>query len=125
MKFGYRCFDGEKYFTRGGKDEIRACECSVLIRNCVAVPREMQPSVREFHNLVTPEDLRNKGLATKLIALVCAEAEASNVSLILLVSEDNRPKLVDLYSSFGFLTAQDDDKAYVMIRLPQAEEVAA
>lgn len=125
MKFGYRTFDGDKYYTRGGKDEIRAGECSVLIRNCVAVPRDMQPSVREFHNLLTPDDKRGKGLAKHLIALVCAEADSGDISLILLVSDDNRAKLVKLYSSFGFVTTQDDDKAFVMIRLPQAAEVAA
>ena len=125
MKFGYRCFDGKTYSSRGAKDEIRASECSVLIRNCAALPRDMQGSVREFHNLVTPDNLRSKGLAKRLIALVCAEADASNLSLILLVSEDNRSKLVKLYSSFGFDTAQNDDKAYIMIRLPQSAEAVA
>ena len=125
MKFGYRCFDGSLYSYRGSKDEIRATECSVLIRNCTAVPRDMQPMVREVHNLLTPVGERRMGKARSLMKSVCAEADASNISLLLLVSEDGRDKLVELYSSIGFETVQNDDNAYVMIRNPQVAEAVA
>ncbi len=125
MKYGYRCFDGKTYSQRGNKEEIHPTECSLLIRNCLAVPRDMQPMVREVHNLLTPDGEKRKGKAKALMNLVCAEADASNISLLLLVSEDERPKLVKLYSSLGFVTVQDDDKAFVMIRNPKDIEAAA
>ena len=125
MKYGYRTFDGKIYSEKRSREDIRPIECSVLIRNCLAVPKDMQPSVREFHNLVTPDGSKGKGLAKHLLALVCAEADASNISLLLLVSEDGRAKLVKLYKSFGFIMTQNDDKACVMIRLPTSAEAVA
>mgnify|MGYP000275800124 CR=1 FL=1 len=125
MKYGYRTFNGKTYADKRSKDEISADECSVLIRNCLAVPRDLQPSVREFHNLLTPEGQRGKGLAKKLISMVCDEADVSGVSLLLLVSDDNKKKLIALYESFGFVITQDDEKACVMIRLPNSAEAVA
>jgi N-acetylglutamate synthase-like GNAT family acetyltransferase len=125
MKYGFRTFDGCLYSIKGSKEDIRPTECSLLIRNCLAVPKDMQPSVRELHNLVTPEGLKKKGLAKKLLRLACEEADASNISLLLLVSEDERPKLIKLYELFGFIMTQNDDKACVMIRLPMSAEAVA
>lgn len=125
MKYGYRTFDGKLYSEKGSREDIRPTECSVLIRNCLAVPKDMQPSVREFHNLVSSDGIKGKGLVKKLISLVCAEADTSNISLLLLVSEDGRTRLIRLYESFGFLVTQNDDKACVMIRLPTSNEAVA
>lgn len=123
MKYGYRTFDGNSYLFRGSKEDVRPNECSVLIRNCLAVPKDMQPSVREFHNLVNPS--KGNGFGRELIKHVCNEADGGCVSLLLLVSEDERSKLIELYESFGFIITQNDEKACVMIRLPQTVEAVA
>lgn len=122
MNYGYRTYDGTLYSERRSKEDVRPTECSLLIRNCAALPRHMQSGVRELHNLHTPAGSRKKGLAKHLVALACAEADASNLSLVLLVSEDGRANLVKFYKSFSFETAQNDDKAFVMVRSPRISD---
>lgn len=117
MKYGFRAVDKDYRFC-GARDEIRANETSCNVRNCAAVPKNMQPMVREIHDIRTPELEKGKGKAKALLSGLCLEADKSGISLLLLVNEDNRPKLVSLYSKYGFIVTQDDKSACVMIRNP-------
>lgn len=117
MRYGFRAVD-EDYRFCGARDEIRKSEVSCNVRNCAAVPRNLQPMVREIHDIRTPEAEKGKGKTKKLLNGLCLEADKGGISLLLLVSEDNRPALVSLYTKFGFIITQNDDKACVMIRNP-------
>jgi hypothetical protein len=117
MRYGFRA-SGDSYRYCGARDEIRSTEVSCNVRNCAAVPRNLQPMVREIHDLRTPEGEKGKGKTKALLNGLCLEADKGGISLLLLVSEDNRPNLVSLYSKYGFIITQNDDKACVMIRNP-------
>ena len=117
MKYGFRAVDKEYRFC-GSRDEINPNEVSCNVRNCAGVPRTMQGSVREVHDIRTPSEEKGKGKTKSLLNGLCVEADRDGISLILLVSEDNRPILVSLYSKYGFIIAQNDDNACVMIRNP-------
>lgn len=118
MKYGFRFQDSDKYGFAGDRDMIDAGCCSVVVRNCQGIPRDMQPFVREIHDLRTPEHKRRAGLAKKMMKNLCDEADLGCISLILLVDEDKKPTLCKFYDIFNFEIAQDDDKACVMIRKP-------
>jgi N-acetylglutamate synthase-like GNAT family acetyltransferase len=117
MRYGFRAFD-KKYRFCGARDEISALEASCNVRNCAAVPRDIQPMVREIHDLKTPTGERGKGKASFLLSALASEADKYGISLLLLVDQANRSKLCTLYARFGFIITQDDEKACVMIRNP-------
>lgn len=117
MKYGFRAVDKDYRFC-GARDEIRDNETSCNVRNCAAVPKHIQPMVREIHDIRTPEAEKGKGKASALLKGLCLEADKFGISLLLLVSELNRSKLCTLYAKFGFIITQDDSKACVMIRNP-------
>lgn len=118
MKYGFRYQISYKYGFAGDRDMIDAECCSVVVRNCRGIPRDMQPFVREIHDLRTPEHKRRTGLAKKMMSNLCLEADEGQISLLLLVNEDKKATLCKFYGIFGFEIAQDDDKACVMIRKP-------
>ena len=117
MKYGFRAVDINYRFC-GSRDEIKATETSCNVRNCAAVPRNLQPMVREIHDIRTPDKEKGKGKAKALLNGLCLEADKHGISLLLLVSEINRSKLCTLYSQYGFIITQDDSSACVMIRNP-------
>lgn len=117
MRYGFRAFD-KKYRFCGSRDEISGAEASCNVRNCAAVPRDMQPMVREIHDLKTPAGERGKGKASFLLSGLAVEADKYGISLLLLVDEPNRSKLCTLYARFGFIITQNDSSACVMIRNP-------
>lgn len=117
MKYGFRVVDINYRFC-GARDEIKATEVSCNVRNCAAVPRNLQPMVREIHDIRTPELEKGKGKTKKLLNGLCLEADKFGVSLLLLVSDINRSELCTLYSRYGFIITQDDSNACVMIRNP-------
>jgi N-acetylglutamate synthase-like GNAT family acetyltransferase len=117
MRYGFRAVD-ENYRFCGARNEIKPTEVSCNVRACAAIPPKMQFAVREIHDLRTPDAEKGKGKTKELLNGLCLEADKGSISLILLVSEDNRPNLVSLYSKYGFIITQNDDKACVMIRNP-------
>jgi GNAT superfamily N-acetyltransferase len=106
---------------RPGRREFRDASLTVAIPTCV--PEHMRERTREItHLFVAPESRRQK-LATVLMNLVCQEADANQMTLVLTAHEYDEPamhddektaavpppdevKLVDWYQRFGFIVLQ-------------------
>jgi hypothetical protein len=97
---------------------------SVMIAISQAVPPHMRPGTREVSQLLVPVAHRRKHLATALMNLICQEADANSITLLLIVQpfDEGGPDedaLIDWYALFGFKTLQDSPTGTVMARQVQ------
>lgn len=94
-------------------------QLEVVISN--AVPPHMKFKTREIIGFYVKPEMRRKRLATMLLNLVCQEADANRMTLILLarpaeedgISED---QLVEFYQKFGFNKLQETPEGTFMAR---------
>jgi GNAT superfamily N-acetyltransferase len=93
---------------------------SVMVSISDAVPEHMRARTREVSHLHVPAEYRRKHLATALMNLVCQEADANSITLLLIAQPyDEGPdedQLIDWYAKFGFQMLQDSVKGTIMVR---------
>jgi hypothetical protein len=94
---------------------------SVLISLTDAVPAAMRAKVREVSHLFVPDADRRKRLATALLNLVCQEADANGITLLLTVNPydtggPTAQELRDWYALFGFRELQESPGGKIMAR---------
>lgn len=104
---------------RPGRRELGVA--SVMIAISQAVPAHMKSATREVSQLLVPAEHRRKHLATALMNLICQEADANKITLLLIVQPfgeggPDEDQLIDWYALFGFKTLQDSPKGTVMAR---------
>jgi hypothetical protein len=93
---------------------------------CTAVPEAMRPRMREIVRFFVPVDDRRKRLGTMLLNMVCQEADANGITLLLTaraVGDDGEllhgprdAQLVAFYERFGFVQLQDTPTGMLMAR---------
>lgn len=108
---------------RPGRRELGPA--SVMIGFSAAVPSHMRAATREVSQLLVPAVHRRKHLATALMNLICQEADANRITLLLIVQpfdEDgpDEQALIDWYALFGFTMLQDSPTGQVMVRQVRA-----
>jgi N-acetylglutamate synthase-like GNAT family acetyltransferase len=86
-----------------------------------AVPESMRSHMREITNVYVDPASRRKHLATALLNLVCQEADANKITLLLTAhpEESDGPteeQLIDWYKCFGFQKLQHTDNGWLMAR---------
>jgi hypothetical protein len=104
---------------RPGRRELGVA--SVMVAISQAVPAHMQSRTREVSQLLVPLEHRRKHLGTALMNLICQEADANSITLLLIVQpfDEGGPdedQLIDWYIKFGFKTLQDSPTGTVMAR---------
>jgi predicted GNAT family acetyltransferase len=104
---------------RPGKRQLATA--SILVSMTDAVPLAMRAKVREVSHVFVPAEDRRKRLATALMNLVCQEADANGLTLILTVDpyDSGGPtakELRDWYALFGFRDLQDSPNGQIMAR---------
>jgi|SRR5882672_1643849 len=104
---------------RPGRRELGPA--SVMIAISQAVPPHMRPGTREVSQLLVPAAHRRKHLATALMNLICQEADANLITLLLIAQpfDEGGPtedELTEWYALFGFKTLQDSPLGIVMAR---------
>jgi ribosomal protein S18 acetylase RimI-like enzyme len=84
------------------------------------LPEPMRESVREITHLYVAPEARRKKLATMLLNLVCQEADANGITLMLTArpADDQMAEdaLVKWYQQFGFRPLQEGPAGYIMAR---------
>jgi len=76
--------------------------------------------IMEVSSLFVPESLRRNGLASKLLHIVCKDADTSETPLALMIDTDKPLWLATLYEKHGFETIQADPVC-IMARRPKAK----
>jgi predicted GNAT family acetyltransferase len=104
---------------RPGRRELASASITVSLTE--AVPLAMRAGVREVSHVFVPAEDRRKHLATALMNLVCQEADANGITLILTVDpyDTGGPSAEELqswYSQFGFRDLQDSPNGQIMAR---------
>lgn len=104
---------------RPGRRELNEASLSVCMSE--AVPEGMRPHVRELLNIHVEPEARNKKLATMLLNLVCQEADANGITLLLTARpmDDQGPDeehLIAWYAKFGFQGLQDTPNGLMLAR---------
>lgn len=102
---------------------------SVRISESEAVPVKMRAYTREVSGLFVSAEDRRKHYATMLMNLVCQEADANGITLLLLVHPFgglgpdgpveppmSEPQLIHWYERFGFNVLQDTPDGAFMAR---------
>jgi predicted GNAT family acetyltransferase len=94
---------------------------SILVSMTDAVPMAMRAKVREVSHVFVPAADRRQRLATALMNLVCQEADANGITLILTVDpyDTGGPTAAELqswYALFGFRELQDSPTGKIMAR---------
>lgn len=107
---------------RPGRRELGVA--SVLVGLSQAVPPHMRPGTREVSQLLVPVAQRRKHLGTALMNLICQEADANGITLLLIAQPfdvwgPNEAELTAWYARFGFQTLQDSPLGVVMARQVQ------
>ncbi len=107
---------------RPGRRELGVASVKISISD--AVPVHMKGAIREVSHLHVPTEHRRKHLGTALLNLICQEADANRVTLLLIVQpfDEGGPdedQLIDWYTLFGFKTLQDSPTGTVMARQVQ------
>lgn len=111
MKYGVRKFGG----------------ASCLISACLAVPEKMRKDIREVSKLECVVAERRQGHATELMRVICKEADAKRMILLLTVGgfgEDpplDAGQLTDWYASFDFNVLQQEPLMLVRMFNPFPE----
>lgn len=114
---------------RTGKRELNSA--SLDVRMCMAVPEERRSRTREITHVYVPPEDRRRRLATALLNLVCQEADANRIVLLLKAGpyecdEDesegpDEAALVAWYKRFGFQVLEQLPDGTMMarpVRLP-------
>lgn len=110
---------------RPGRREIGPASLEVALS--VAVPMHMRSATREIAKLSVPLTHRRKHLATALLNLVCQEADANSITLLLIVEPfggdgPDEEQLIAWYEKFGFQRLQDvPSGAFMARKVHQAE----
>jgi hypothetical protein len=104
---------------RPGRRELGPA--SVMVAISQAVPPHMRPGTREVSQLLVPAEHRRKHLATALMNLICQEADANSITLLMIAQpfDEGGPdedQLIDWYTLFGFKTLQDTPTGAFMVR---------
>lgn len=104
---------------RPGRRELN--EASLIISFSDAVPAGMREQIREVTSLHVPPEQRRQKLATMLLNLVCQEADANGITLLLTARpmDDQGPdeeKLIEWYAKFGFKGLQDTPNGLMLAR---------
>ena len=104
---------------RPGRRELGAA--SVLVSVSAAVPQHMQPGIREISHLHVLAPARRQHLATALMNLICQEADANAITLLLTVQPfgeggPTEEELLAWYAKFGFEALQDTLKGPMLAR---------
>lgn len=104
---------------RPGRRELGVA--SVMVNISQAVPQHMRAGTREVSHLHVPAEHRRKHLGTALMNLICQEADANGITLLLTVrpsDEDglDEDQLIDWYIRFGFMLLQDTPLGQMMVR---------
>lgn len=104
---------------RPGQRQLQSA--SILVSMTDAVPVAMRAKVREVSHVFVPAADRRKRLATALMNLVCQEADANGMTLILTVDpyDTGGPTAHELqswYAQFGFRDLQDSPNGKIMAR---------
>jgi GNAT superfamily N-acetyltransferase len=104
---------------RAGRRELGVA--SVMVNISEAVPEHMKAGTREVSHLHVPHEHRRKHLATALMNLVCQEADANSITLLLIAQpyDEGGPdedQLAEWYAKFGFMELQDTVKGVMMVR---------
>jgi len=110
------------YIPRGmrcGRRELASA--SVLISISEAVPAHMRGGTREVSELFVPVADRRQHIGTALMNLVCQEADANGITLLLIARPygeggPDEDQLTAWYALFGFQILQDSAKGTVMAR---------
>lgn len=102
-----------------GRRELN--EASVSVCMSEAVPEHMREDIREILNLFVEPQARRKKLATMLMNMVCQEADANSITLILTARplDDQGPdeeSLIAWYGQFGFKGLQDTVNGLMLAR---------
>ncbi len=86
---------------------------SCRISMCEAIPTRIRRDVREVTCVDVPENLRRQGMATELLRVVCDEADAHDMTLVLFVKPFGEGEKMDedhlaqwYTSKFGFTLIQ-------------------
>lgn len=104
---------------RPGRRELGVA--SVMISISDAVPVHMKSAIREVSHLHVPLEHRRKHLGTALLNLICQEADANSITLLLIAQPydeggPNEDELTAWYAKFGFTELQDTPKGVMMVR---------
>lgn len=104
---------------RPGRRELGVA--SVLVSISEAVPAHMKAGTREVSHLHVPVPHRRKHLGTALMNLICQEADANSITLLLTAhpEEEGGPdedQLIAWYALFGFTELQDTVNGVMMVR---------
>lgn len=104
---------------RPGKRELASASITVSMTD--AVPERMRENVREVSHVFVPAEDRRKRLATALMNLVCQEADANGITLLLTVDPydtagPSAQELQNWYALFGFRDLQDSPNGPIMAR---------
>jgi predicted GNAT family N-acyltransferase len=92
-----------------GKRTFEGASC--WIRIMTDLPMQLRDGVRLVHDLKTEKGMRGKGQGTKLMHMVCDEADKELRTLLLMPDSDMLQKW---YSKFGFVKVQDEPKVLMM-----------
>lgn len=104
---------------RPGRRELGVA--SVMVSISDAVPLHMKAGTREVSHLEVPAEHRRKHLGTALMNLICQEADANRITLLLTARpyDEGGPdedELIAWYALFGFTELQDTPKGMMMVR---------
>ena len=104
---------------RPGKRQLKSAELTVSLSD--AVPARMRSRVREISHVFVPAEDRRQHLATALMNLVCQEADANGITLLLTAQpyDTGGPDGVVLqswYALFGFRPLQESEAGTIMAR---------
>jgi GNAT superfamily N-acetyltransferase len=103
---------------RPGRRELGVA--SVMVNVSEAVPSHMRAGTREVSHLHVPTEHRRKHLGTALMNLVCQEADANGITLLLTAQPyeggPDEEQLIAWYAQFGFQALQDTPKGLMMVR---------
>lgn len=104
---------------RPGKRQLRSAELTVSLSD--AVPTHMRSRVREVSHVFVPAEDRRQHLATALMNLVCQEADANGITLLLTAQpyDTGGPGAAELqswYALFGFRPLQESEAGTIMAR---------
>jgi hypothetical protein len=97
---------------------------SAMVTFSQAVPFHMRHATREVSKVFVPTAHRRKHVATALMNLICQEADANKITLLLIVEpyDEGGPsadELADWYVQFGFKALQQTPTGTFMVRQVQ------
>lgn len=104
---------------RPGKRQLQSAELTVSLSD--AVPFHMRNMTREISHIFVPACDRRQRLATALMNMVCQEADANGITLLLTAQpyDTGGPDSMELqswYALFGFRALQDAEAGTIMAR---------